>query len=230
MIKILKKNNRKSVLKNQFYISIVSIFFIQILIKIVGMIYNLFLTNNENYSDEGNGIFMSAHQIYILFLTISIVGIPTSITKLISGKSKNGVDVQKILQTSLMIWGVIGVFEMIFLITFSEKIANIFMGNLENVSVLKLLAVGIPFVNFNSVYRGALNGIEKTSEGTLIQFIEQIIKVIFTIVGIYWLRNLNMETQKNILYIVTLGVTSSVIITFFINMYEKGNLLGGLYE
>ena len=229
MIKILKKNNRKSVLKNQFYISIVSIFFIQILIKIVGMIYNLFLTNNENYSDEGNGIFMSAHQIYILFLTISIVGIPTSITKLISGKSKNGVDVQKILQTSLMIWGVIGVFEMIFLITFSEKIANIFMGNLENVGVLKLLAVGIPFVNFNSVYRGALNGIEKTSEGTLIQFIEQIIKVIFTIVGIYWLRNLNMETQKNILYIVTLGVTSSVIITFFIYMNKwkkyKNNII-----
>ena len=229
MVKILKKNDKKSVLKNQFYISIFSIFFIQILIKIVGMIYNLFLTNNENYSDEGNGIFMSAHQIYILFLTISIVGIPTSITKLISGKSKNGVDVQKILQISLMVWGVIGTFEMFFVFALSNKIANIFMGNIENVSILKLLAIGIPFVNFNSVYRGALNGIEKTSEGTIIQFIEQIIKVVFPIIGLYWLRNLNIETQKNILYIVTFGVTSSVIITFFIYMNKwkkyKNNII-----
>lgn len=229
MVKKVKKNNKKLIQNNQFYISIVSIFFVQILIKIVGMIYNIFLTNNENYSDEGNGIFMSAHQIYILFLTISIVGIPTSITKLISSKSRNSVDVQNILQISLMIWGLIGVFEMFFLIVLAEKIASVFIGNIEVKSILKLLAIGIPFVNFNSVYRGALNGIEKTSEGIFIQFIEQIIKVIFTIVGIYWLKYIGSETQKNILYIVTTGVTGSVIITFFIYMNKwkkyKNNII-----
>ena len=62
--------NRKFKEFNKFYINVFSVFCVQILIKIVGMIYNLYLTNNEAYSDAGNGIFMSAHQIYILFLTI----------------------------------------------------------------------------------------------------------------------------------------------------------------
>ena len=221
--------NRKFKEFNKFYINVFSVFCVQILIKIVGMIYNLYLTNNETYSDAGNGIFMSAHQIYILFLTISIVGIPTSISKLISSRSRNNEDVHKIVNISLMIWGFIGVLESIFLINFSEFISNKILGNIYAEDVLKILAVGITFVNFNAVLRGALNGIEKTSEGVIIQFIEQLIKVIFTIVGIYWLSYNRLENQMNILYIVSYGVTLSVIITFFIYMYKwkkyKNNII-----
>ena len=221
--------NRKFKEFNKFYINVFSVFCVQILIKIVGMIYNLYLTNNEIYSDAGNGIFMSAHQIYILFLTISIVGIPTSISKLISSRSRNNEDVHKIVNISLMIWGFIGVLESIFLINFSEFISNKILGNIYAEDVLKILAVGITFVNFNAVFRGALNGIEKTSEGVIIQFIEQLIKVIFTIVGIYWLSYNRLENQMNILYIVSYGVTLSVIITFFIYVYKwkkyKNNII-----
>ena len=82
---------------------------------------------------------------------------------------------------------------------------------------------------FNSVYRGALNGIEKTSVGTFIQFIEQVIKVLFTIFFVLMLRTYKIENQNNILYIVTFGVTISVVLTFFIYMYKwkkyKNNII-----
>ena len=172
---------------------------------------------------------MSAHQIYILFLTISIVGIPTSISKLISSRSRNNEDVRKIVNISLMIWGFIGVLESILLIKFSDFISNKILGNIHAKDVLKILAIGIAFVNFNAVFRGALNGIEKTSEGVIIQFVEQLIKVLFTIIGIYWLAYNKLETQTNMLYIVSYGVTISVIITFFIYVYKwekyKNNII-----
>ena len=109
---------------NQFYYSVGIMFLVQILIKIVGLIYNVFLTNNVNYSDTGNGIFMSAHQVYILFLVVSISGIPMTITKMISSRSKNGVDVNKILLLNLSLWGMIGIFESVLLIMFSKVISQ----------------------------------------------------------------------------------------------------------
>ena len=209
--------------KNIFLINVASVFIIQILIKIVGMLYNVFLTNNKQYSDLGNGIFLSAHQIYILFLSVSIVGIPVSISKIISERSRNSVDVEKIINISLMFWGIIGVIESVLLILISNYIANNVLENKIIEDILKILSVGIVFVNFNSVYRGALNGIEKTSIGTMIQFIEQLIKVGFIIIGIYWLKIYSNETRENIIYIVSWGVTFSVIVTFGIyrNKWKK---------
>ena len=208
---------------NVFYINVFTVVFIQILIKIVGMFYNIFLTNNKNYLDIGNGIFMSAHQIYILFLTVSIVGIPTSIARIVASKNGNDSDIQKIIDSSLAFWGIIGVVESIILIIFSRFIAiNILC--VDNVElILKILAIGIPFVNYNAVYRGVLNGIEKNQIGVFIQFVEQFIKVIFTVVFVYILKRLNIESRENILYIVSFGVTFSVILTFFIysNRWKK---------
>lgn len=48
----------------------------QILIKILGLVYKLYLTNREGFGDKGNAIYSSGFQIYALFLTISSVGIP----------------------------------------------------------------------------------------------------------------------------------------------------------
>lgn len=232
MIKNIGKSKMKKIKKciiSSFYYSVGIMFLVQILIKIVGLIYNIFLTNNVNYSDTGNGIFMSAHQVYILFLVVSISGIPMTIAKMISSRSKNSIDVNKILVLNLALWGMIGIVESILLITFSEIISYHIL-NVEIVEkILKILAISIPFVNLNSVFRGALNGIEKTYVGTIIQFSEQIIKVCFTFIGIYILRKYKLEYMENILYVVSFGISVSIIFTFFIYVYKwkkyKNNII-----
>ena len=88
---------KKKFEKNVFIFNIFSVLFIQVLIKIVGTIYNLFLTNNPIYSDAGNGMFMSAYQVYILFLTFSIISIPISISKIVSEKCKSLGDIRKVI-------------------------------------------------------------------------------------------------------------------------------------
>ena len=57
--------------KETFMQGVVTVMFSQILIKILGLIYTLYLTNREGFGDAGNAIYASGYQIYALLLTIS---------------------------------------------------------------------------------------------------------------------------------------------------------------
>lgn len=67
---------KKQLKKESFMQSVLVLMFSQIVIKILGLVYKLYLTNREGFGDKGNAIYSSGFQIYALFLTISSVGIP----------------------------------------------------------------------------------------------------------------------------------------------------------
>ena len=50
---------------------ILSLVLSQIFIKIIGLVYKLYLTNKEGFGDRGNAIYSSGFQIYALLLTFS---------------------------------------------------------------------------------------------------------------------------------------------------------------
>lgn len=56
----------------------------QVLIKLLGFVYRVYLTNREGFGDEGNAIYSGGYQIYALLLTISSIGVPNAISKLVS--------------------------------------------------------------------------------------------------------------------------------------------------
>ena len=70
--------------KETFMQGVVTVMFSQILIKVLGLIYTLYLTNREGFGDAGNAIYASGYQIYALLLTISSIGVPNAISKLVS--------------------------------------------------------------------------------------------------------------------------------------------------
>ena len=74
----------KKIKKESFMQSVAILMVSQILIKILGLIYKLYLTNKEGFGDKGNAIYSSGFQIYALFLTIASIGIPNSVAKLVS--------------------------------------------------------------------------------------------------------------------------------------------------
>ena len=73
------KNKQESFFKGVFLL-----IFSQILIKIIGLAYKLYLTNREGFGDNGNAIYSSGFQIYALLLTFSSTGVPNAISKLVS--------------------------------------------------------------------------------------------------------------------------------------------------
>src|SRR5215469_7627392 len=70
--------------KETFMRSVIAIMVSQVVIKIVGLVYKLYLTNREGFGDEGNAIYSAGFQIYALLLALSSIGVPNAISKLVS--------------------------------------------------------------------------------------------------------------------------------------------------
>ena len=70
--------------KDGFMKGVLALMISQVLIKLLGLISKIFLTNKEGFGDVGNGIYGSGYQIYAMLLTISSIGVPNAISKLVS--------------------------------------------------------------------------------------------------------------------------------------------------
>ena len=89
---------------------VIVLMFSQVIIKIVGLIYKLYLTNKEGFGDKGNAIYGAAFQIYAIFLTISSIGVPNAISKLVSAKVAIGDNkgAYRIFKIAFVIFGLLG--------------------------------------------------------------------------------------------------------------------------
>lgn len=56
--------------------------------KIIGLVYRIPLTNI--IGDEGNGLYSSAYQVYIIILTLTATAIPAGLSKLIAEREAIG--------------------------------------------------------------------------------------------------------------------------------------------
>ena len=73
--------------KETFMQGVITLMFSQVLIKLLGLIYTLYLTNRQGFGDKGNGIVAAGYQISALLLTISTIGVPNAISKLVSERT-----------------------------------------------------------------------------------------------------------------------------------------------
>lgn len=167
-----------------FMQGILALMISQVAIKILGMIYSLYLTNKYGFGDEGNAICYSAYQIYIIFLTISSMGIPNSISKIVAEELAIGnmKVAKRIFKVAIAIFGSLGFLCSVTLYCFSEYIANNFLQIKETEYILKLLAPSIFWITVSSVIRGYFNAKRKIKISARVQTIEQILKTIITII------------------------------------------------
>jgi len=70
-----KKKNLK-IKTERFMTNVIVVMISQILIKLVGLVYKIYLTNKEGFGDAGNAIYSSAFQIYAIVLAITSIGVP----------------------------------------------------------------------------------------------------------------------------------------------------------
>ena len=64
--------------------AVLILIFSNVLIKLLWLLYTLYLTNRTGFGDKGNGIVAAGYQIYAMLLTISSIGVPNAISKLVS--------------------------------------------------------------------------------------------------------------------------------------------------
>ncbi|MBO5142581.1 MAG: polysaccharide biosynthesis protein [Clostridia bacterium] len=173
--------------KQSFMAGVMTIMFAQIVIKVLGLLYRLVITNIPYFGDEGNGLYGAGFQIYMLILSIATTGVPGAIAKLVSeriavGKNKEAHHIFKI---AFVLFAIIGLIGTSILYLGAEIIASNWIGNPAVEGVLKALAPSIVFVAISAVIRGYFNGMYNMKATSNSQMLEQLFKSLLTI-GFVW--------------------------------------------
>ena len=185
--KIYKKQNSKNYkkvkAKEGFAQGIFAMMTSQVVVKVLGLFYKLYLTNRSGFGDEGNAIANAGFQVYALMLSITAIGIPGAISKIIARKLSIGDHrgANKILKMSIMIFATVGLIGSYFLYSFSDIFANQYLHIKEAKLSIIALSPSIFLVSVISVLKGYFNGRQSIKTTAKAQSIDQFVNTILTI-------------------------------------------------
>lgn len=170
--------------KETFMQGVITLVFSQVLIKLLGLLYTLYLTNREGFGDKGNGIVAAGYQIYAMLLTISSIGVPNAISKLVSERVAIGdhKGAHRVFKIAFATFAVIGLIGSLLLFFGANVIANYWLQIPEAEMTLVALSPAIFFVAISSVMRGYFNGRQNIKATARSQTIEQVFKTALTII------------------------------------------------
>ena len=206
--------------KQSFMQSVITIMLSQIVIKILGLAYKLYLTNKEGFGDAGNAIYTAGFQVYALIITMCCIGIPNAISKMISEKLSIGDyrGAKKIFKVAFAMLSISGFLGATFLFLFANTIANKLLELPEAELSLIILAPSIFFEAMIAVFKGYFNGHQNMRPMAKSQTVEQCMKTILTVVIvelIYFTFSKNAITE-NMASGANLATTIATFISFLL--------------
>lgn len=181
--------------KQTFMKGVLIIMVSQILIKIFGFIYRIILTNIDGFSDIGNSYYGAGYKVYSFILAVATMGIPNTISKLVSEKLAVGDNrgAHKVFKTALMVFTAVGIFFSLLLLLSANYVATNILSNPGVKYTLMVLSPAVLFVSIASVFRGYFVGMENMSAHSVAQIVEQIVNSILSVVFVMMLMTKSPE-------------------------------------
>ncbi len=221
-------HTKKEKKKESFMQGVLALMFSQVFIKVLGYVYRCYLTNRPGFGDEGNAIYSAGYNIYALLLTLSSVGVPNAISKLVSERVTKGDErgVRRIFRIALATFSVIGLIGTLILLLGAKQIANN-MGMPDAEMVLVVLSPALFFVAVCSVFRGYFNGQARIKVTANSQTLEQIFKTAFTIIAVELVVVYVGQNTALMAAGATAATTISVLMSFlyilvYFKIFKKG--------
>ena len=161
-----------------------------IISKILGIVY--VIPFYKIIGAQGGALYGYAYNIYNVFYTISVAGIPFAICKLTSEYSALGDLDKKVrlyrLSRKIILW--FSLFSFLVCFVFSEPIAKLILGNIKGgntmsdvVFVIRSISFTLLIVPLLSIKRGYLQGHKYISQYSLSQVIEQFARIVIILGG-----------------------------------------------
>ena len=217
------------------------------IVKVIGLAYKIPMISL--LGAEGMGYFNSAYEIYALLCVISTAGLPVALSILVSADAEGGRwrRIERIYRTAMTLFGVIGGAGSLFMLFFSEKIAE-FIENPEAVGCILAIAPALLFVCVASAVRGYFQGLCRMTPTAISQLIEAFSKLILGVgfakaaidrgygipaASAFAVAGLSIGTLLSALYLLMLkGFNNKKIPSESSNVYEAGefNILGTLLK
>ena len=222
---------KKKIKKNSFAESTFISYFAIVASKVLGVLYNI-----PFYSLIGNAgdfIYSIAYQIYALFLDISTSGIPTAISIVIGHynslqKYKTKERAYELGYKAILCFSVVSFLLMQF---GAEAIARFYLTSMKEGATIKDVATGIRVISFCilivpllSIRRGYLQGHKFFEASSFSQIIEQLIRIVFALLGSYIVIRIIRYDVKYGVYIALLGAFIGAAAAFiYISKQIKDN-------
>lgn len=167
--------------KNNFMVQGSILAIASVLVRLIGVIYRVPLTNI--IGDEGISNYQNAYNAYSIILIVSSYSLPLAISKTISVRldNKEYKNADRIFKASLLYAVVVGGLAAILCYVFAPSIAP----NESSVLPLRLLAPTIFLCAILSVFRGFFQGHQTMIPTSISQIVEQIINAIISVLAAY---------------------------------------------
>ena len=177
-------NKIKQEKTHSFMGNVAIILFAQIMVKVLGLVYRMVITNIDGFGNTGNGFYNAGFQVYTVLLAISSVGIPNAIAKMVSERAalNDYRGAHRVFASALRLFAVIGIICSVILFAGSDFIAVHIM-NMDGAQyVMRALAPSLFFVCISSVIRGYFQGLSDMRATSFSQMLEQVFKCSLTII------------------------------------------------
>ncbi len=167
--------------------------------KLMAMVIKIFLT--RSIGDNGIGLYMLIMPTFNLFITLSTMSLPTSISKVVS-EGKRG---KKVVLSLIPISIIYNILLMIILILLAPYIANNLLKNPDTYLGIMGIAFTLPFICMSSILKGYFYGKERMIPYVVSNNFEQIVRLILIIFMI----------PKLLIYGIKFAVLGVVLINIF---------------
>lgn len=174
-----------------------------IITKIIGLLYVIPFYNI--IGDKGGALYGYAYTIYSTFLSLSTVGIPLAMSKLVSEYNAKGYYHlrEKAYKQGKMAITIFALFIFILLFVFATPIAKLILGDIKGgntikdiTHVIRVISIALLVIPSLSISRGYLQGNKYITASSMSQVVEQIYRVIVVIFGSYIMLKLTNSTTK----------------------------------
>lgn len=146
----------------------------------VGMIFQVYLADKIGASSLG--LYSLIMSVYTMFVTLGSGGIRFAVSRLTAECSALKGNIRKTVLTSLIYALVLGVFSAWLLFFGAGFIADRWIGMIEAVLALKILALSLPFISVSSVFGGYFTGVERVVRSVCVNIFEQLGRIALTVI------------------------------------------------
>lgn len=204
-------------MKNKFIKSTIILIFGGLITKILGMIIKIVLT--RTIGTEGISKYMLILPTFNLFITLCNLGVPTAITKMVSERKRSSKRI--IIPTTSIILGY-NILLIIILLIISPILAKYLLHSKDLYYPLISIGITLPFIAVSSIIKGYFFGKEKVFPCTLSNIIEQIVRLILTILIVGNMMNYSLTSAiTSVVLINILSEGFSIIVLLFFLPKEK---------
>lgn len=192
-----------------------------VLCKILGLIYVIPFYNI--IGTKGGALYSYAYSIYSIFLSLSICGIPTAISKIVSEYNELGYPStkEKIYHIASKIINLIGIVSFVILVVFAPLIAKMIIGDVQGgntveevTMAIRLVSLALLIVPKLSILRGYFQGHKFITPTSIAEILEQFVRVAVIVAGSFITVKVFGFPIEYAVYIAVLGATFGALISF----------------